>query len=70
MEAKVSFEKLLDLSGKTAIVTGGAMGIGLGIVWRLAEAGANVIVADLKEEDHILPSHLSEALTYRHSLEK
>ncbi|HBP00522.1 MAG: Mg chelatase, subunit ChlI [Candidatus Uhrbacteria bacterium GW2011_GWF2_41_16] len=27
-------------------------------------------IADLKEEDHILPSHLSEALTYRHSLEK
>lgn len=51
MEEKIPFEKLLSLSGKTAIVTGGAMGIGLGIVWRLAEAGANVVVADLKEED-------------------
>jgi len=40
-------QELLDLSGRTAIVTGGAMGIGLGIVRRLHEAGANVAVADL-----------------------
>lgn len=38
---------LLDLSGKTAIVTGGAKGIGYGICYRLAEAGARVLVADL-----------------------
>jgi 2-deoxy-D-gluconate 3-dehydrogenase len=37
--------KLLDLSGKTAIVTGGSLGIGFGISNRLAEAGANVIIA-------------------------
>lgn len=43
--------KLLDLSGKTAIVTGGAMGIGFGITTRLAEAGASVMIADLSEED-------------------
>lgn len=43
--------KLLDLSGKTAIVTGGAMGIGYGIVCRLAEAGANVVVADRTQEN-------------------
>jgi len=43
------FEKLLDLTGKTAIVTGGAMGIGLGIVTRLAQAGASVLIADLDE---------------------
>ena len=30
--------ELLDLSGKAAIVTGGAAGIGLGITRRLAEA--------------------------------
>lgn len=41
--------KLLDLSGKTAIVTGGAMGIGLGITTRLAEAGAKVMIADMDE---------------------
>ena len=40
----------VSLSGKTAIVTGGAMGIGLGIAERLAEAGANVVIADMNEE--------------------
>ncbi len=39
--------ELIDLSGRTAIVTGGAMGIGLGIARRLHEAGASVVVADL-----------------------
>lgn len=39
-----------DLSGKTAIVTGGAMGIGFGIVSRFVEAGANVLVGDLDSE--------------------
>lgn len=42
--------ELLRLEGKAAIVTGGAQGIGFGIVCRLAEAGASVLVADLDEE--------------------
>jgi len=42
--------ELLNLSGKSAIVTGGAKGIGYGIAYRLAEAGAKVLVADLDEE--------------------
>ena len=42
---------LLDLSGKVAIVTGGAVGIGLGIVNRFAEAGASVMIADRSPED-------------------
>ncbi|MBB4158238.1 SDR family NAD(P)-dependent oxidoreductase [Streptomyces cinereoruber] len=41
--------ELLDLSGRTALVTGGAMGIGLGIVHRLHEAGANIVIADIAE---------------------
>lgn len=36
-----------DLSGKAAVVTGGAMGIGFGIVTRFIEAGADVLVVDL-----------------------
>ncbi len=39
-----------DLSGKNAVVTGGAMGIGYGIVVRFVEAGAKVVVADLDGE--------------------
>lgn len=39
-----------DLSGKNAVVTGGAMGIGRGIVTRFLEAGARVVVADLDGE--------------------
>jgi 2-deoxy-D-gluconate 3-dehydrogenase len=40
-------QDLLNLSGKSAVVTGGAKGIGAGIAYRLAEAGAKVLVADL-----------------------
>jgi 2-deoxy-D-gluconate 3-dehydrogenase len=39
-----------DLAGKGVIVTGGAMGIGWGIVKRFVEAGANVLVADVDDE--------------------
>ncbi len=46
----VSVSKLLDLSGKTAIVTG-AVGIGYGIAFRLAEAGANIVVASIHEQE-------------------
>ncbi|HEX6817486.1 MAG TPA: SDR family oxidoreductase [Ktedonobacterales bacterium] len=42
--------EMFDLSGKTAVVTGGAMGIGAAIVARLAEAGAAVVVADINQQ--------------------
>lgn len=40
---------VFDLSGKNAIVTGGAVGIGFGIAACLADAGANVLVVDIHE---------------------
>ena len=40
-----------DLSGKTAIVTGAGSGIGFGIATALAEAGVNVVLADIRKDD-------------------
>jgi NAD(P)-dependent dehydrogenase (short-subunit alcohol dehydrogenase family) len=40
----------MDISGKTAIVTGAASGIGLGVATALAEAGANVVMADIQKD--------------------
>lgn len=44
-----------NLPGKTAFVTGGASGIGLGIAKALLGAGMNVVIADIRED------HLQEA---------
>ncbi|ABB32463.1 oxidoreductase, short-chain dehydrogenase/reductase family [Geobacter metallireducens GS-15] len=41
---------LLDLSGKRAVVTGAAAGIGYAIAKRLAEAGATVLITDINRE--------------------
>ena len=38
-------QKLFDLTGKVAVVTGGNGGIGLGIAMGLAGAGANIVIA-------------------------
>jgi len=42
--------QLYDLTGKGALVTGAAAGIGRAIVSRLAEAGASVMIADIDLE--------------------
>jgi NAD(P)-dependent dehydrogenase (short-subunit alcohol dehydrogenase family) len=41
-----------NLGGKTAFVTGGASGIGLGIAKALLGAGMNVVIADIRD-DHL-----------------
>jgi NAD(P)-dependent dehydrogenase (short-subunit alcohol dehydrogenase family) len=41
---------LVSLAGRVAVVTGAARGIGAGVAARLAEAGAEVVLADLDGE--------------------
>jgi len=50
MAVQKAIENLFDLSGKTAVVTGGAKGIGEGISMRLAQAGAKVVICDRAPE--------------------
>ncbi|MDE0668507.1 MAG: SDR family NAD(P)-dependent oxidoreductase [bacterium] len=46
-----SLGELADLSGRTAVVTGAARGFGAAIADRLAEAGATVVVADVRTDE-------------------
>lgn len=40
----------LDLTGRTALVTGGAQGLGEGMARALSAAGATVVIADIQDE--------------------
>jgi NAD(P)-dependent dehydrogenase (short-subunit alcohol dehydrogenase family) len=53
-----------DISGKTAFITGGASGIGLGIAKVFAAAGMKVAIADLRKD------HLDEAMGYFRGTQK
>lgn len=48
-------KQLFDLSGKTALVTGGTHGLGMAIATGLAQAGARIIIND------VFPEKLEEA---------
>jgi NAD(P)-dependent dehydrogenase (short-subunit alcohol dehydrogenase family) len=54
-----------DFKGKTAIVTGAASGIGLGIAKALAHAGANIVLADLRPEPLEVARKTIEAIGVR-----
>ena len=41
---------ITDLNGKTAFVTGGASGIGLGMALAFARSGMRVMIADIWQE--------------------
>lgn len=46
---KERLAKKFDLSGKTCIVTGGAQGLGLAMARAVADAGADIILADINQ---------------------
>jgi NAD(P)-dependent dehydrogenase (short-subunit alcohol dehydrogenase family) len=56
----------VEVEGKTAFVTGGASGIGLGMATACADAGMNVVIADLRR-DHI--ERALEQLPDAHAIE-
>ena len=44
-------QQLFDLSGKTALVTGGSRGLGLQMAHALGEAGALIMLSPRKADD-------------------
>ena len=50
---------MLNLTKKTAIVSGGSKGIGKAIAMKLSQAGANVVICSRKKEN--LDSAVNEA---------
>ena len=46
-----TLQQLFDLSGKTALVTGGSRGLGLQMAQALGEAGARVVISSRKAQD-------------------
>jgi NAD(P)-dependent dehydrogenase (short-subunit alcohol dehydrogenase family) len=55
-----------ELEGKVAIVTGGARGLGRGVVEVFVEEGAKVVIADLLEEEgNATVSQLGDAVRFR-----
>ena len=52
----------MSLKGKTAVITGSNSGIGLGIAWELARAGADVVLNSFtdREEDHALAAQIAQ----------
>ena len=53
----------LDLTGRKALVTGGAQGLGEGMARALASAGATVVIADLQDD---VGTKVAEALGSAH----
>ena len=67
-KTEFSMQKWYDLSGKTAVVTGGITGLGLAITRCLVSAGAKVIAlsrTDEKQGNEILKEFGGKAVFYQ-----
>jgi 3-hydroxybutyrate dehydrogenase len=53
----------ISLAGKTAVITGSNSGIGLGMAWELARAGADVVLNSFtdRDEDHAIAAEIAKA---------
>ena len=51
----------MSLEGKTAVITGSNSGIGLGVAWAMARAGADVVLNSFtdRDEDHAIASEIA-----------
>lgn len=59
--SQVALGDLISLKGRCAVVTGGAQGLGKAMARRLAEAGASVLIGDLRiEQAQVAAAELSE----------
>ncbi|MDL2214246.1 SDR family oxidoreductase [Clostridia bacterium OttesenSCG-928-O13] len=62
---KKPLKEIFDLSGKTAVVTGGCTGLGYSVASRLAEAGARVVIASRDaEKGAMIEKHFRDDLGY------
>lgn len=52
----------IDLTGKTAVITGSNSGIGLGIAWEMARAGADVVLNSFTDDaaDHAVATEIAD----------
>ncbi len=61
-------QKLFDLTGKTALVTGGSRGLGLQIAEALGEAGAKILLTSRKAADLEEAAAAPAGAGHRHAL--
>lgn len=58
-----SIASLFDLSGQTAVVTGGTRGIGQAMAYALAEAGADIVLIQVCTSSHQFHMHTTFRLS-------
>jgi NAD(P)-dependent dehydrogenase (short-subunit alcohol dehydrogenase family) len=56
-----------DLTGRTAVVTGGATLLARGVVTALTEAGANVVIADIDPDGKAVADAFGENVSFVHT---